>query len=168
MLQGNECANNLQLSKWLMEQGERPRASARMSDGQNHKIVHIQKGLRLQGSREPLLLLGVGTNRNLATRGLQRVMGTPAFIQLQCLFVFARPLKTIHSQLVPGQGATQQLRATKAAGSTQTQLHARRHGILAAEHAHLDRSIWKGRRFVIERQTLGCQAANVPKTCFCG
>lgn len=83
MLRGNECANNPQLSKRLTEQGERPRASARMSDGQKHKIVHVQKGLRLRGSREPSLLLSVGTSWNLAPRGLQRVMGAPALIQLK-------------------------------------------------------------------------------------
>lgn len=94
-----------QLSKWLTEQGERPRASARTSDGQKHKTVPVRKGLRLRGSRWPSLRLRVGTNQNWATRGLQRVMGAPAFIQLQCLFVFARPLKALHSQLVPGQGA---------------------------------------------------------------
>lgn len=144
-----------QLSKWLTEQGERPRASARTSDGQKHKTVPVRKGLRLRGSRWPSLRLRVGTNQNWATRGLQRVMGAPAFIQLQCLFVFARPLKALHSQLVPGQGAPRQLRAATAAGSTQAQLHARRHEVPAAERADLDRSIWKGRRFVMERQVLG-------------
>lgn len=113
--------------------------------------------------RKPLALVTAerGHKSELGHKGPPKGDGTPAFIQLQCLFVFARPLKALHSQLVPGQGAPQQLRAATAAGSTAR----RRSSMPAGTRSRLPSvptwteasgkdggSLWKGKRSAVKLQ----------------